>query len=352
MLSPDILKAIEICLELNIPFVAYSLPGKKEIEFFANPSSTGENKAKLDGRHEFIINYFNNEYPYIIGIQHEVTELDIIANAEKYQRNKEPEIFPWPYSTDCLQYHGQIHELIDHLKSRGGKTVLSRVITGELAIDWLDNLEWLFSHRDLFCNIYFTQETGCWIGSTPELLLDLNHKTGQLSTMSLAGTRIASFSNADWDNKNIEEHNYVTKYIIDTLSKYDIKANVSAPSSVSFGNIEHLCHKITANIGDNDIIQILNDLSPTPAVAGYPKDQAIIDISQIEIHPRYCYAGYIGVSDNVGLHVYVNLRCAHIDHSKICIYGGGGITSKSNAKDEWLETEMKTRHMSYFIRQV
>ena len=62
MLSPDILKAIEICLELNIPFVAYSLPGKKEIEFFANPSSTGENKAKLDGRHEFIINYFNNEY--------------------------------------------------------------------------------------------------------------------------------------------------------------------------------------------------------------------------------------------------------------------------------------------------
>lgn len=352
MITSDISKAIEICIELNIPFAAYALPGEEDITFYANPSTDDESHAHLDGRREFIVNYFNNDYPYIIGIAAEMTATEIIDNAEILKRKSAPEITPWSRDTDYMQYCSQVHHIVQSLRRRGGKTVLSRVITGEISPAWIEELDMLFNlNKNTFRNIYFTRETGCWFGTTPEQLFELGHNTDAFSTMSLAGTRLKSLHDEPWDKKNIDEHNFVTNYIISTLNGLGVNIDIGDTETISYSSIEHLCHRITGNIGNVNIEKLLTTLSPTPAVAGFPKDRAIEDIEQYEVHPRYCYAGFIGASDSDGLHIYVNLRCAHTDGQHICIYGGGGLTAESDAQNEWLETDFKTRNMQSLIRK-
>jgi isochorismate synthase len=82
-------------------------------------------------------------------------------------------------------------------------------------------------------------------------------------------------------------------------------------------------------------------LSPTPAVLGYPSKDALTDIERFEVHPRFCYSGFVGTCDKKGYHFYVNLRCAHFSQDRVCAYAGGGLTAKSNPNDEWNETFYK-----------
>lgn len=351
MLTDEILRAIKICLKHNIPFAAYALPNENNVTFFANPSAPEESKAYFDGRTEFVVSYFNNDYPYTIGIQPEMTALDIIAKTDSLPTKDSAEISPWICSTDYMQYCSQIHQLVRLLRKREGKTVLSRVITGNVSTDWISKLDALFmSHPNAFRHIYLTRETGCWFGATPELLLDYNSISDSFMTMSLAGTRMHSLSNNDWDKKNIDEHDFVTNYIQSVLQKFNIDAHVGSAETIKYGKAEHLCHKITGKLGNIGINLLLQTLSPTPAVAGYPKEIAISDIENFEVHPRYCYAGYLGICNDKHTHIYVNLRCAHVDDKHICIYGGGGITAESNAEDEWFETEIKTNNLRSFIK--
>ncbi len=353
MLSVDIQKAIEICLELNIPFVAYILPKSANPVFYANPSALDESRAVLDGRKEFIISLFNNDYPYIIGIQPEISESEVIRNADKLMLKPTPEIFPWSVDTEYIQYKSQLSQIISKLKLNEGKTVLSKVKTGRMRNDWLDEINSKFiEYTTTFRCIYFTRETGCWFCATPEVLLEVNHQENILSTMSLAGTRlIKRYSNQSWDVKNIEEHNFVTDYIVNELTKLGMNPIVGEQQTIEYGVVEHLCHKIQACMSNIDIKSVLTSLSPTPAVAGYPKDTAIDMINRYEVHPRYCYSGFVGVGDSDGLHVYVNLRCGHTDGKNVCLYSGGGLTKMSVAKEEWLETEAKIRVFADLINE-
>ena len=70
-----------------------------------------------------------------------------------------------------------------------------------------------------------------------------------------------------------------------------------------------------------------------------------------EVHPRYCYAGYVGYADKKGLNIYVNLRCVHFNTERFCIYGGGGLTELSTEEAEWQEVELKTAVLRRVLTQ-
>ena len=343
MFTDEIKKAIDCCISHNIPFAVYSFPGENDMFFFANPSASEENKAHFDERTEFIVSFFNNDYPYTVGIKPEMTAVELLQIAATLETKASPEISPWTRDTEYLQYCSQAHQIINDLKRVGGKTVLSRVITGKITRKCSDVIEEYFNANiEAFCYSYMTQETGCWLGATPEILYE--HKLGNsyFETMSLAGTRLSSMHNYPWDYKNIEEHNYVTEYISSTLLNLGYDVYVGNEETIQYGTIEHLCHRINAKINNGKTVDLLNRLSPTPAVAGYPLEYALDDIMHYEAHPRYCYAGYVGIADKKGLHIYVNLRCAHFNSERFCIYGGGGLTELSIEEDEWQEVELKT----------
>jgi len=66
--------------------------------------------------------------------------------------------------------------------------------------------------------------TGCWIGASPELLLEASGNG--VKTMALAGTRAAGESR-EWDCKNLEEQQMVTDFISETLSGNGLDISIS-----------------------------------------------------------------------------------------------------------------------------
>ncbi len=342
MLRTDTKKAISICMAMNIPFFIYAFPGKREYAFYANPSSPDESKARFDGTKEFVVSYFNDDYPYTIGIQPEMDERELLDKLSKLKFMSDAEISPWLCETQKLQYNSQVYQIVQALKRNGGKTVLSRVLTLNCCIDWPNVIDRYFVKcKNAFRYVYFTRETGCWLGATPETLIETTHADNTFKTMSLAGTRQYMDNDSEWDVKNMQEHDYVTDFIVDTLRGMGINPQVHAAENVRFGNIEHLCHRITGMLGNVNIKDLITNLSPTPAVSGYPRNKALSDIARYEVHPRYCYAGNVGVCDENGYHIYVNLRCVHFNEERCCLYTGGGLTAMSNADDEWSETDAK-----------
>ena len=160
--------------------------------------------------------------------------------------------------------------------------------------------------------------------------------------MSLAGTRPAT-PGMPWDSKNTAEQAYVTRFICDALSDLGLEPQCGPDGTLRYGAIEHICTRIEAEVKPHiNLGEILDALSPTPAVAGTPRSIALGEIASVEDTPRRCYAGYLLHSDGSGRRrAYVNLRCAQISPEGYCIYAGGGITADSNPASEWTETEAK-----------
>ena len=228
-----------------------------------------------------------------------------------------------------------------HVAAGGGKTVYARRISDSgMHADWGAVASRYFdAFPDTFRFLFTTPDAGCWLGATPELLLRRDAGSDIITTMALAGTLRDSRSAGD--AKNIEEHDYVTRFIVDTFARFGIRAEVSSADDVHFGSIRHLCHRITARYS-GPVIPLLNALSPTPALSGFPREASLGIIRQLET-PRSLYGGYVGVNSAEGIRVFVNLRSMCFNPSGgCCIYAGGGITALSVPADEWLETEAKS----------
>lgn len=186
-----------------------------------------------------------------------------------------------------------------------------------------------------------------WMGATPECLLELNGK--RLKTMSLAATRPVN-SKGRWGIKEREEQHLVTRdivHMLDALGCEDI--SVDGPKILPAGPVEHLCSSIEALRPIGPAITMIKSLHPTPAVGGLPRAQSRAFIVQHENYDRSFYSGYFGWNKDKRSIFYVNLRCMEIGSDGLICYAGAGITSKSNAKDEWVETEEKLKTLERVI---
>ena len=85
----------------------------------------------------------------------------------------------------------------------------------------------------------------------------------------------------------------------------------------------------------------IKSLHPTPAVCGYPKNDARRFILEHEPNERELYTGYITCALEGVSYAFVNLRCAKVFSNGIRIFAGGGINKWSDPESEWLETKQK-----------
>lgn len=355
--SAQISQAVGRCLSDGIPFVAFAMPGESEVRFFASlPDSSFRSPAFRDDRSDcFFINFFDNDEPYTAGVCFDMTADDVIRFQDPtYHRQAiDDSIRPRIAATFRASYHEAFSAVKPRLKKDGGKVVLSRLRSVFTRKSPCRLAEEFFELTDsTFRYLCYTPETGVWLGSTPEVLLESDESGSGIRTMSLAGTRPADES-GDWDEKNIREQEIVTDYICQTLRDAGMEVHAGSLGERRFLNIKHLCTPIEAR-GSVGIPQLLSALSPTPAVAGYPRERALDEISRVETHRRHCYGGYVGVRINGAYHAYVNLRCAFLapaayDGSEGWLgnlYAGGGIIAASREDDEWRETESKTKALS------
>ncbi|KPH10983.1 chorismate-binding protein [Chryseobacterium sp. ERMR1:04] len=198
------------------------------------------------------------------------------------------------------------------------------------------------------CQIYpnafryiFNNGEDAWMGAFSEVLGKFNKMTHEFETMSLAGTLPVS---EEWSDKEIEEQKPVSSYIRNILARYVTLSEVEESKTHDHisGNIKHLRTDFKAKIQAEDLDSLIQELHPTPAVCGIPKDFCKENIQKIEKFPREFYAGYIKIETEESIQFFVNLRCAKLYQNSVHLFVGGGITAQSNPEKEWIETELKS----------
>lgn len=313
----------------GLSFYSYRMPQDLMISF-------GSSEGIVEGidMPGFVISPFDPNSP-VVTIPYKGGK-NLVSNSKIYSMPER--------STTREEYTSEVNEIISDLKDYDRRKVVAARV--ELREDHIEIAEIFFDFMQrfpeamIFC--FSTPVTGCWIGASPELLLEGHGR--QLKTMALAGTRPVGSLNP-WDEKNIEEQRIVSDYIIELFKKNDLNPIVEKAFTKPSGNIEHICTPIKGDINNSinfNLESLLKELSPTPALCGYPKDFALNEIKRLEKFPRGYYGGFCGpYHSNEDFIFHVVLRCASVEEKKYCIYVGGGVTAQSDAESEWKETEAK-----------
>lgn len=212
-----------------------------------------------------------------------------------------------------------------------------------------------------FVYLCYSPFSGIWFGCSPELLLSGKQSIWQ--TVSLAGTRTKKSGVVEWDSKNIKEQRIVTDFINEVLIEAGVKSKLSESTTQQSGHLEHIKTNFEFELPDNSnhqkkstIIKLISNLSPTPAVLGFPKKEAVEYFKNGE--EGYCrefYSGVIGCFqikqyDIISADLYVNLRCMKINDNKLSLFAGGGLLQSSNFETELQETKEKM-HVSLSLFQ-
>lgn len=332
-MADSLTELLRDALRRRVFAVAYMLPGEsRPVAYYASYGYYGGGPEE-EG---FLYAPFRGGFPRLLRPSGYRSAPDSIAD------------IALPASTTSVDYERRVAALVAHHAEAGGKTVYARRIAHPTArVDWPAVAQDYFrEYPDTFRYFFVTPDAGCWLGASPELLMRRPADSTEMEFMALAGTLRDDLT--DWDLKNCEEHDYVTRFIVETLARHGVAATVAPATEVRFGTLRHLCHRITAPYAGSPLPLLLS-LSPTPALAGYPRDEAVERIAGIE-PPRSLYGGYVGVGGPDGFRSYVNLRCVQFNPSGgYCVYAGGGITGKSVLADEWEEAEAKSATLRRII---
>lgn len=312
--------------------VVFSLPGEQEFFALEGPEEEWRDPAQTG----FLYQDFNSGKCFCIPSVEAKTVNDLNLAWQSEEQSA--------VSITKEVYLDRLHHLIDRLKKGDlQKLVFSRQYLQEHATfsiaSFLQQLR--SSYPASFIYALNSDQFGLWIGASPELLL--KRRGRDYKTSSLAGTKAKG--QGEWTIKEIEEQQLVTDFILEVLKEKNCnKIEINGPRTVNAGPVEHLKTSITFQ-SDSSIHTLLDHLSPTPAVCGIPRKESKEYILGHEGYDRQLYTGLIGYHSKDRSDVFVNLRCMKRLKNGLMLFLGGGITSRSNANDEWEETNLKAKTM-------
>jgi isochorismate synthase len=199
-----------------------------------------------------------------------------------------------------------------------------------------------------------------FLGASPERLVSL--RDGAVASDAVAGTvrlddsdrrgstgasngaAVASLLASDKDRR---EHAPVVRHIVEGLSALCTVVSASEASAQVHRRLAHLHTTIRglAKPGTH-VLDLVERLHPTPAVAGAPGDLALAFLREREPVDRGWYAGVVGWMDAQGNGDFVvGIRSAFLEESRTLLFAGAGIVAGSNPDAEWEETELKLSMM-------
>lgn len=342
--------AVERALRAGVPFALYCLPEEEHARFNAARESrrrdpdTGicpDRDTDCGCDHEcFDISPWLGRFSSRISVPAELTAAEALELPLQHTDNQ-PYTFYHGISEE--EYCRRVTRIAERCRRRDGKTVYSRVLAGDNPdLDIAAAAEELFDRfPGTFRFLYYTPETGCWLGASPETLLDADTSRGTFSTAAFAGTRPINLASQPWDEKNLRENLFVADFFRERFTSLGLPYSISRPTTVDYGPVQHLCRDISGTLGA-PVSRIIDAINPTPALCGTPSEEAIADISEFEPQPRLCYGGFVAVASGSRYRAFVNLRCARIaPDGRFNIYAGGGITALSDPRAEFRETTAK-----------
>ncbi|WP_026450115.1 isochorismate synthase [Aequorivita capsosiphonis] len=330
----------------NLPFVIYSLPEKDRLQALFQKDDRLHAIKELNESGFVLAPFDYKESSFFISEK----------ESEAFQTEFEKDIFETipvaiPSNEDEENiYIKLLQKTIDTIKrGEASKIVIARPKAFELKGFSIEKLiKRLFSaYPTAFRYIWYHPETGLWCGATPEILVEMENNL--FKTMALAGTQ--PYINNEpviWRAKEQNEQQQVTDMIVNKLKLATSSLEVSDTYTHRAGSLLHLRTDIIGKLNNGTTLTAIAEaLHPTPAVGGNPKKFSQEFIIKNEDYSREFYTGFVGPILNNGssASLMVNLRCMKIKDNTARIYVGGGITSDSNPKEEWQETQNKMQTM-------
>ena len=201
-----------------------------------------------------------------------------------------------------------------------------------------------------------------FIGASPELLVE--RRGDQVRSHPLAGTAPRTgdpttdaqlAANLMASVKDQIEHRVVIDVVYDALiglcSYLDWQTE---PSIVTVANVQHLGTPMEGRLSSPapSVLELARLLSPTPALGGHPRREALGLIAAVEGFERGRYGGAVGWVDAEGNGAWaVSIRCAELstDRRRARLFAGGGIVAGSDPERELAETQAKLQAMQSAI---
>lgn len=200
-------------------------------------------------------------------------------------------------------------------------------------------------------NFFFQPDADhAFVGASPERLF--RREGRQLVTEAIAGTRPRGRTKKEdqalrkellQSDKELREHDFVVNMIREELEPLSIELNVDKEvSTTRLSHVQHLCKRFSARLADEvSDADLLQRLHPTPAVGGYPREEALAMLRKIEPFPRGWYSGPVGFIGHDLAEFVVAIRSGLIERQRISLYSGAGIVRGSLPEAEWNEIEDK-----------
>ncbi len=243
-------------------------------------------------------------------------------------------------------YLADLRTCIDTIRSgKLDKVILSRVKEvnslmqkhGGSVFQSLEN-----AFPEALCYIFYSPETGCWSGASPERLLWADGENGYTEALAATQRHEEAGVCKPWGEKELEEHDWVRIYLRSYLASKGVEYKEGETETVCSGVLAHLRTGFHFKYSEEGWFDLLEGLHPTPAIGGMPQQRALELIKEVEQYDRTYYCGWLGLLNCSGKsRIFVNLRCMKLLSDRAYFYAGGGITATSDPEAEWEETEAK-----------
>ncbi len=348
----DVNKCVSHCRDL--------LRGNNELIFFGGLSFDGQGDWEAFGRGKFVVPRLQLRKQYLTLA---VMDAEDIRNArydlQQVRFDAElPTPLPKPLSKSYIPnadgWQTRIDEALALIRSEAvEKIVLSRKTIFEFSesidpIQLTSRLNATTNHCFVFC--LDVGAGNAFVGATPERLF--LRKLDELKSEVVAGTRMRGHYAEEDERLGIEllnsdkdqrEHDIVRKSIRQKLHKYVDHLIVDSQASLlRLARKQHLLSNVEGKLKPGvDDGTLLNRLHPTPAVGGYPTDNALPEIARIEPFNRGWYAAPIGWISSESAHFAVAIRSGLIENNTLTLFSGAGIVHGSDPAEEWQEVESK-----------
>ncbi|CAL0324440.1 unnamed protein product [Lupinus luteus] len=265
-----------------------------------------------------------------------------------------------------VDWHLSVNRALQMIKQNDSsltKVVLARSTRVVPTAD-IDPLKWLACLKDEGANAYqfFLQPPNApaFIGNTPEQLF--HRKSLHITSEALAGTRARGLSPAldcqiELDlltsPKDDNEFTIVRETIRRKLEAVCEKVVIKPKKMIrKLPRIQHLFAQLAGRLErEEDEFEIMSSLHPSPAVCGYPTEEAQLLIAETEVFDRGMYAGPVGWFGGGESEFAVGIRSALVEKDLgALIYAGTGIVEGSNPYLEWDELELKTSQFTKLVK--
>lgn len=281
---------------------------------------------------------------------------NLLPNELQTEGNKRNQLKPdTGLGTQDSYFQKQVAEAVSAIRNNQ----FSKLVLSRNAVYNFDNLDIkslvgsLFEHySNAHIIIFNLPGNGLWISASPEILVQQVGKN-LMKTVALAGTMAfhgQELKGQGWTEKEIEEQALVSRFIKTSLKKVNFHLyEEKGPATVQAGNLLHLRTDFLVHSADvEDFGRLADELHPTSAVCGSPKNEAFEWLAKHEDFDREYFSGCAGPIEPLESKLVVLLRSGKITRQQITLYAGAGITSASDPLKEWEETEEKLKTLLAF----